>query len=250
MPLEEPKTLSEQRRLFRSLFYGDFGQGKTTQSGQIAKVIPGNALYVTTDSNWTVLSNIPELEYKVARLRYQSYGDWRDGQLRLYGMLHDIVDKYKDGKEYSTLVLDTVSFMVDITRIHLTKKKKFKDQRTPDASSWTHYNLIKDQLVELVIDFTNTNLNIIYIAHEREPTETERESGNFKLRPDLPESTFKTLARECNLIGYCFKDRNGGDYKFQTEGTSRITAKSQIPTVKQTIYKADQIAPLIQEWIN
>lgn len=245
----DAKPLEEESKLVRALIYGDFGQGKTTVAGNIVKAIGGEALTVTADSCWSVLYGIPDLQ--VSRIPYKSR-DTADpkGKMRgtTFGLIWDIAKRYGDGSEYTTLLLDPVSTMVDISLRHYVNLKKFNDQRDPDVASWTHYGLVRNKLADLVAPLQNTKLNILYIAHLREPSEEEKAKGKIQARPSLPEATYKELAKECNLVGWCFKEKKGDKYLFQTEGTTREAAKSQIPTIAQTTYEQTEIPDLIRKW--
>lgn len=248
-----PEPMGEARRLVRAYLYGEFGQGKTTQIGKLTKVLGGKTLIVTTDSNWSVLTKDPDISNKIDMVRYMStgHGNMMEGKLILYGMIHEIVAKYGDGEEYNTLAIDTINTVVDITRIHLTKKFNYlKDQRLKDASSWTHFNILKDQMLLLRSILTESNLHIIFTSQEREPSDEDIKKGKFRVRPNSPEGVFKILAEECNVVGHCYRDDDNKKYMLQTQGTKRLVAKSQIPTLPQAIFKADDVAPLIGEWVN
>jgi hypothetical protein len=241
MPM--PKPMEEQPKLLRACLYGDFGQGKTTLAGKLVEVLGGKTLHLTTDSAWTVLLGNPALQGKLDRVQYKSYGTGTT-----FGHLQDIALAYGDAEFYQNLIWDTTGQSIEIAVRHWTKVKKFSDQRDPEVASWTHYGLVRNKLADALTILKATQLNIIYIFHERSPSEEEIKKGKIMVRPSSPEKAYMEVAQECNLVARCFKERRGEEYLVQTEGTTTEAGKSQIPTIPQTTFKPDDLPKLLKQW--
>lgn len=240
---EDPKPAIERPRLIRGLFYGDFGQGKTSLTREIVAAIGGNTLTITTDSAWPIMLDNPSVAKNLVQKEFRPYGSG-------FTMLTDAALRYGDATQIQNLVWDTASGGIDVVLRAFVKNKKYNDQKDPDSASWTHYDILRYYLSDMMDVLKNTKLNIFYLAHLRDPTQQDIDRGKFAKRPSAPEQTFKILATECNLVGYCFKENRGGGYKFQTEGTIKEVAKSQISTIKQTTYNQEQIPNLIKQWLD
>lgn len=238
-----PTPLAEEQRLLRALLYGPLGLGKTSLAGKVFKAIGGRTLTVTADSAWSVLLGIEDLD--IERLQYKSGGEGTT-----FAQLDAVVKEYGDGTYFQNLLLDPVSSMIDSGRRHWTKMKKFKDQKDPLVSGWTHYNLVKDTFADIIDPLSASALNIIYITHDQDPSEADEDKGRLSKKPNLPWQTYNKLGQDCNLMGYCFKKEQGQKFLIQTEGTARIAAKSQIPGVPQGTFPQDDLPQMIADWMR
>ena len=244
-----PVPLGEAPRLVRALIYGDFGSGKSTLVAKIIEALGIKALAITADSCWPAMLKVPGAD--IERLSYKSYGgSSEETKTNAYGQLLEVAKKLGDGSRYQAIDLDPVSSMIDIGRRHYTRVKKFADQRDKDVSSWTHFNLVKDKFTDTIEVLTATQCHVFYVCHARFPSEEEKSKARGVVRPSPPEQTFVEIAKECNLIAYCFKENRGEKRKVQTEGTLKEVAKSQIPTVPEGIFPQEELPGLIQEWVK
>lgn len=239
-------NLADDKRLVRACLYGDFGMGKTTLAGKIAKVIGGPVCLINTDSAWTVLQKDEELASRITRYKYDS-----QPQVRM------IVQAHMEGIEpfasFRTLIWDTFTTSVDRSLRELVVKKPLpKEQKDPTLEAWGHYRMSANSMKDTVDLLAESDLNVIYTGHVRQPNESDKNQGKFAIRPNSPEANYNVVGQEVNLIGWLFKEKVGGKFlrKIQTSGTTTETAKSQIPTIPESILEQDQIPELIQEWIS
>lgn len=240
----QPSDLWAEERLVRALFYGDFGAGKTTLAAKIAQVIGGKVALITTDSAWTVMHNYPDLAKNVIRYPFDSFG-----QVKLMVEAH--MEGIEPFGEIKTFIWDTISTSIDRVLRDLVKRKKFINQQVdPDIEGYPHYRMVANGLKEVVELFNKSDLNVIYTAHVKFPSEADRKNQKFAIRPTANEMAYQVFGQEVQLIGWLSRESQSAQRKIQFKGTVAETAKSQISTIPEDTYLVDQIPELIQKWIN
>jgi hypothetical protein len=246
-----PGPVSDEQKLLRAMFYGDFGTGKSTLALQLAHMFGGEIIWVTTDSAWRVIDKYPDIKPMVRRIPYQSFS-----QVAAMALAAD--EKMPGYENVNSIIWDSVSRGVDRTlRLLADGKKVEKNQLVPRTvrkdgeiyvEEWPHYRTAERALGETVQILNNSSLNVIYTAHTRFPSEKDREQQKFAIRPNLPEASYKVVAEEVSLVGWLHRDAVGSKRMCQTMGTKTVTAKSQIATVDETILETSKIPDLIQQW--
>lgn len=237
-----PGPISDETKLIRALFYGDFGMGKSTLCLKMAELFGGEIIWITSDSAWRVIDKMPEIKPMVRRIPYQSFS-----QVAAVALAAD--EKMPGYEKVRTIIWDSVSRGVDRTLRLLVDGKKYpKVQDDPDVEAWPHYRRAERALGETVQILNNSTLNVLYTAHTRFPSDKDKEQQKFAIRPNLPEASYKVVAEEVSLIGWLHRDAVGSKRMCQTQGTKTVTAKSQIATVDETILETSKIPALIQQW--
>lgn len=242
--MTQPMDLQDEDRLFRAIFYGDFGAGKTSLAAECVRVLGGNALWVTTDSGYVVLEKYPDLYPKIQRVPFVSMR-----QLRNIAQAHDEgIQPYAD---VSTLVWDTVSTSVQDTLTGLVGPGQLyfeKEQLAPTLEGRPQYRMVERSLIKTIKILRDSKLNIIFITHMKEPSEQEKNKGKLAVRPNMPEASYNAVAREASIIGYVHKEKRGEARYISCEGTITEAGKSQIPTIPEKKYKVQEIPPLLELW--
>lgn len=246
--LGEPASALEQPKKLRAMFYGDTGAGKTTLAAQL---IEKKACLIYADSAWVVVQKYPEIAKNIIPYPFDSFKQVRA-----------IVEAHDEGIEpyasFDTLIWDTVSVSVKIMLRNLVLGKDGQKGLTfdknqqihPSVEGWPHYNIVEKALTETITALNRSDLNVIYTAHTREPTEQDQKKKKFAIRPDMPEACFKAVAREVQIIGWIHQENKDGPRLMQTIGTLTETAKCQIPTLEQGIHKIQEVKNAILKWKN
>lgn len=242
--LGTPMSLLEEPRLLRAMFYGDPDSGKTDLVAKIAYELGGKALLISSDDAWTTILKYPDIAVGIHKYDFDSFG-----QVRL------MVEAHNEGippySECNTFIWDTVSDSVDQMLRFLVDERKYpKEQHDPEVEGWPHYRLAERALLDTVKVLHESDLNIIYTAHQRFPNEQDAKKQQFAVRPTMPEACFRIISRKVQLIGWQFKESAGEPRQVTFEGTKRLIAKSQISGIEEITYLTDQIPVLIKKWVN
>lgn len=242
--VESMSSLQEPRYL-RALLYGDPGMGKTDLAVKMAHVMTPpeqRIIMISSDSAWVTALKYPDIAARIKKYDFDGFS-----QLKSLALA-----KIEELPEYTSLgcvIWDTVSRSVDRMLRRLVDAKKYpKQQLDVMLEAYPHYRLAERSLSETVELLNKAQMNVIYTAHVREPTEKDKEKGKSYIRPSMPEASFKVVAEEVAMIGHLYKEAKGNKRQIQVEGTKTVTAKSQISTIPETTYDTDQITTLLEKW--
>lgn len=231
--------ISKESKLFRGCLYGDFGAGKTTLAGML--IGEDRAAWITSDSAWTALYKIPGIKDQVIRWPFEGYSQIRT-----------ICDGHAEGVEpfasLKWLVWDTVSTAVGDVLGKLAEAYPFpKEQIHETLEGRPHYRMAAGGLKKTITALNRSGLNVVYICHDRLPSESDKENRLYAIRPNMPEASYKVMAQEVNLIGWLHKDAQG-NRQVQLNSTRLVTAKCQLPGIEEQIYTPEQLAELVKKW--
>jgi phage nucleotide-binding protein len=231
----QPMGVLEHRKLLRALFYADTGMGKTSLA---VHCVENKGLMITNDSAWSVIERYPDIAPLWKRVRFEGFS-----QVRAIAEAHS--EGIGEWAEYDTLLWDPCSASVNkMLRIVSSSQDR-------EVEEWPDYRKVERYLTDTVDTLNATDMNIIYTAHLRFPTESDaKNKGLYAVRPSMPEASYNAIAREVQLIGYMFREGVGEKRKIQFQPTKRVTAKTQIPTINEGIYNSSEIPELIRKWKN
>lgn len=236
-----PEPLSDISRPLRVCFYADFGVGKTTLAMEIFKALGfKKGLLISSDSAWTTVLNFEEAS-RIEKLDFKGFTQVR--------AIVEACNEGLPGYDYDCLIWDTISTSHYSVVDNVTEAQKFTDQIHPDSPGWTHYNLANRGIRLTIESLKKSNLNVIYTAHNREPSVQEVAKGKLLRRAAMPEGAYKLLAQEVQLLGWLNVDRSG-QRVVQVSPTNLIAAKTQIPTIPDSMNSvpASQIPVLLKKW--
>lgn len=231
--------ISQESKLFRGCLYGDIGMGKTTLAGQM--IGEDRAAWITSDSAWTALYKLPGVKDQVRRWPFEGFSQVRA-----------IAEGHAEGIEpfasFKWLVWDTVSTSVDALLGNLAEAHPFpKEQLHETLEGRPHYRMAANALKRTIKVLNESGLNIVYIAHDRLPSEADKANRKYAIRPNMPEASYKVMAQEVNLIGWLHKD-DDGNRLVQLNSSKLITAKCQLPGIEEATYPTQKLAELVRNW--
>lgn len=232
-----PAPVATQKRISRFLLYGDPGIGKSTLAAMIASMIGDRTIMVTTDPNWVAINKFPEISKNVDQTNFDSYA-----QVRLLLEAREMgVAPYC---EYDTMIWDTVSTSVDKMVRLSVKVNDFKDRRDPNIAGRPDYYLAAQGLKDTLEMINESDLNVIYTAHVKD---YENETA---LRANMPGASYEALAQGVQAIGFVHRKKEDDPVQVLFQGTNRNQAKSQIPTLDQKLYVANEVPELVRKWVR
>lgn len=242
-----PLTDGDATMFLKAIIFGDFGTGKSTMSFRL-----GKTLVLAADPGWVIKQNHRELDVTVLE-----YGGFR--QLEALASAFKVQDpRYS---MYDTFVIDTISELqedyVDLivkstepprasTRNRFTMKPN-SDMTLPELPGFDDYHAAKNVLRPTFRDLNKAPVNVIYIAHDREPNEMAGKVQRDKaVRPNLTESAFKVLARQVHTIGFTTVEDD--DYNISFRNGKGIIAKSRIGAINGKTIRQNDFARVIEQW--
>lgn len=244
---------NKEELLYKGLLYGEFGTRKTTTALRCAR---NKAVLIHADRGWQVIHN-HEDEFppdRVIPLEYQ-------GLSQIKAVIEAIVDGQEPFNDVDLIVLDTISqmqeeyidFLVENTSY---KSANFREQAMPktgvkgfeatEVPGMADYHLARNKIRPVVTALVKAPVNVIFLAHLREPSPIERNNGKLEKRPNVTEALYKVLARDATFIGYMRKDKEGFVVDFEPKNTQ--SAKSQIPELTDTKISTEKLPDILKEW--
>lgn len=227
-----PVNLMDVTQRFRLFFYGDTDCGKTSLACRLVK---DKGLLVYGDSAWSVVKKYEDVAHKWDVVPFDGFA-----QLRTIAEAHSA--GHPTVAKYDTLLIDPVSVAVN------TMLRRVADQNKVKVEGWPEYRVVERYLTDTIEILNKSDLNIIYTAHQKFPSDADREKKQFAIRGNLPEACYNVIAREVQLIGYMFKEKRGAKRQIQLEGTLTESAKCQIPGIEETTYDVDEFLILMKKW--
>jgi hypothetical protein len=244
---------NKEELLYKGVLYGEFGTRKTTTALRCAR---NKAILVHADRGWQVIHNHPDEfpEDKVVPVEYEGLSQFRM-----------IVEAIATGVEpfagTDLIVVDTISQMqekyVDFLMENADYGGKFRDSLIPktgvknfektEIPGMPDYHLARNKLRPIVDLLVQAPVNVIFLAHLREPGPMERANGKLEKRPNITEALYKVIARDATFIGFMSKN-NKGEYIIDFEPKNTQSAKSQIPTLTDKKIKAEELPEFLNEW--
>lgn len=250
--LSESVTNKEEL-LFKGVLYGEFGTRKTTTALRCMK---NKAILIHADRGWQVIHNHPdEFEGKVLPLAYGGLSQFK----LIVEAIATGVEPYADT---DLIVVDTLSQMqekyVDFLMENADYGGKFRDSLIPktgvknfektEIPGMPDYQLARNKMRPIVDILTKAPVNVIYLAHLREPGPMEKAAGKLEKRPNITEALYKVVARDATFIGFMKNEK--GQYLIDFEPKNTQSAKSQIPALTDKKIKAEELPRILNEWSN
>lgn len=246
-----PPALDDPPAYLKAIIYGDAGRHKTVTSCSL-----GKTLLLAADPGWVSVKNHPDIWKDTTPIPFLGFRQLETLALALF---------WQEGEyaEYDTFVVDTLAFIQENYVDDLLRAGKFnKDTRpsftvtNPKAAEdlvikelpgVDDYHAAKNVLRGPCRDLIKAPVNVIFIAHEREPNREEIKSGYRLIRPDVTEALYKIIFRDAHLVGRTSKNSKGQRI-IDFNGTDRQAAKSRIAMLNDRQILAEDFPKVIKKW--
>lgn len=246
-----------RNRKHRSLIYGGPGVGKTVLAVQIALQLGERCLYIPTEPGDETLEDWPEL---LARTSVMDYAG--------INMLRELATAYREGEfpDHPTLILDTIDELTETMLDDLVAGyKPAKDTRPKaepkpglglrriEVAGTDDYRFLRDGLRPALREICSLPVNLILLAHVREPTwadEAKLKASRTPLpakRADLPTQTYRLVSKYVGLIGYMSRMGDKREVSFRTDSTKE-EVKSRIRDLDNRVINANDLPGIIRNW--
>jgi hypothetical protein len=246
----------KEELLYKGCIYGEFGTRKTTTALRCSET---KAVLLHADRGWQVIHNHPD-EFPADRVIPVTYQG--------LSQVKAIIEAIKEGEPpfdgTDLIVLDTLSQMqeiyIDFLLANADYGGKFRDSLVPkpgvkgfektEIPGMPDYQLARNKLRPIVNALVHAPVNVIFLAHVREPGPMEVAKGKLEKRPNITEALYKVVARDATFIGYATKNNAKDEYKIDFEPKNTQSAKSQIPSLTDKKINASDLPEHLNKWRN
>lgn len=242
---------------YNGVLYGEFGMRKTTTA---VRCMQTKSVLLHADRGWNVIRNHPD-EFTTTNVIPLEY----KGLSQVKAVVEACLNNQEPFDNVDLFVLDTVSQMQEIYIDWLLENFKFsgnfREKATPVAgrkddkghslqpeeiTGLPDYHLARNKMRPVVNLLSKAPIDVIFLAHLREPGMIERSQGKLEKRPNVTEALYKIIARDATFIG--FMDERKDEYTIDFKPTNTLSAKSQIRTLTDKKIKADQLPQILWDW--
>lgn len=249
-----PQSLKDRNRFWKGFIYGEYGVGKTIVTGQCIKK---RGLVIATDRGSDAFYNHPELLDKVEVVPYQGLThltaiakaiEEDDPLYREFDLIScDTVSQMQE--EYLDWLNDNYTFGGDL-RVRATPRPEAKRAditlKEQEIIGFGDYHLARRYMSTPIKSLIKSPVNVMFLAHLREPSFLEVAKGKLVRRPTLTETVFKLIAREVSFLG--FMERSGSKRTLQFSTDKRTVSKSQIAELDGKTINAEELSKILQIW--
>lgn len=245
LSVEDPPTY------LKAVIYGDAGKHKTVTACSL-----GKTLLLAADPGWISVKNHPDIWKNVKVMQFLGFRQLETLAVALYHQTPPF-------DQYDTFVIDTLAFIQEDYVDALLRAGKFnkdtrpkfiiKDQKAADdlvleeIPGLDDYHAAKNILRGPCRTLMKSPLNVIFLAHEREPSREELANRIRLLRPDVTEALYKIIYRDAHLVGRTYKDDKGNRI-IDFNGSNIQAAKSRITVLNDRKIYAEQFPKAIKKW--
>lgn len=246
----KPVSVTTQRTHIKAFIYGDWGVGKTVLACSSGK----KTLLITSgDGGEASLNDHPSLLPLVDVVRCA-------GLSHIKAVFKAIEEGHEDYKDYKVVVIDTISSICDqflknlvdnytVNKDRHTAKPKRMGE-TLEAEGMGDYKFLAAHMRDLAPVSSSVPVDVIWLAHEREPSFTDEAKGVYLTRPKLPEKASDAIAENVHLVGLLEKNRRGKNVErtLRFDGSDRLAAKSRIQILDGKTIPVDDFWKVVEEW--
>lgn len=253
----KPHPPGELPTYLRMLLYGPPNIGKTITACMIGD---SNLLYAM-DQNFVSLHNHPELKSRTGLIESQ-------GLEHFSHTIDAVGNGYEGYTGYDNFIIDTLpqlteKFIDGVTEkgdflgkdgTKFREKVTFRDGFTIDGkselpiSAGPDYNLVRGYFRLRFDALGKLPMHVIYICHETDARNNIQGTANV-IRGNLPQATYNSLVRRCNVIGH-MAATNRGDRNIEFIKTPMKEAGAKIADLEGKTLSPEKFAEIIRKWAS
>lgn len=249
-----PEPLAGRTKFWKGFLYGEYGVGKTKVTGDC---IDKKGLVIATDTGAETYYNHPDLVDKIEVVPYT-------GLSQVRAIAEAVTEGYGKYKEFDLISVDTISQIQEeyldwlndnftFTGDHRTRAMVRPEAKRADSSlkdveiiGLPDYHLAKRNMSPIIKALVKAPINVMFVAHLREPTFMEQQKGKLVRRPTLTETVFKIVAREASFMG--LMEREGPKRTIQFMTDKKTVSKSRIAELDDKKINADELGTILKNW--
>lgn len=249
-----PTTLKGRSKYWNGFLYGEYGTGKTKITGDCIKK---RGLVIATDEGFNTYYNHPDLLDKIEVVPYT-------GLNHLKAIAQAIEERHPVYSEFDLVSVDTISQVqeeyLDWLNDTYTFGGNMREKAVPRPEAKRQdktlteveiiglgdYNLARRNMSTPIKSLIKAPINVMFLAHLREPSFIEQSKGKIVRRPTLTETVFKLIAREVSFLGLV--ERNGDKRTIQFKTDKTTVSKSQIQELDDKIIQASELGSILRKW--
>lgn len=250
-------TSDPDERYYKGVLFGEFGKRKTTTA---LRCIRSKGILLHVDRGWNVVLNHPDeftLGENVIPLNYE-------GLSQVTAIVEAIQGNQEPFGGTDLIVVDTISQVqeryIDFLNENFTifgresakplpgKKDMFTGKPLQEVSitGLPDYHLTRNKMRPIIDLLVQAPVNVLFLAHVREPSPIEISKGILSKRPNLTDAVWKIVARDATFIGYMEERKN--EYTIDFQPTAKLQAKSQIASLTDKKIKAEELPQYLTKW--
>lgn len=210
------ETVQEKTYYTKALFYGPIGVGKTT----LAATFP-NPVFLDWDRGTHTLKTQAGFE----SIRVAQPSNFSESAAFLEGVAKGKLD-------CETIVIDTMTMMQNRLLVQLALEANAKEpaKYDIDVNSQRDYNKATNAIWKALWAYRELPMNLVIIAHHKE--ETNEQTGQFTIRPDLTPRLSNILCGMMDVVGFYQMTNNpqkdGCTRQLIVAPTNKLVAKNRI----------------------
>lgn len=240
---------------WKGVLYAEFGMRKTTTALRCSQK---RAILIHADRGWNVVHNHPEefgdnvipIEYEglsqiraIVKAVAANQAPFNDVDLIILDTVSQIQEKYLD------FLLENAEYKGNF-RETLVPKTGIRNFEKTEITGMPDYHVTRNKMRPVIRELITAKVNVMFLAHVREPGPIEVAAGKIEKRPNVTEAVYKLISRDATFIGLIKKGKVKGEYIVDFEPKNTQSAKSQIAALTDKQVNVNELPTILHTWQN